>query len=420
MGPSAVEPRRRGTVSSARNATLRLMVFSAGMAVGMSWLVPPVSARTAPRAAGKPVPSAHDVEKSRQLVKDRAAAIGRTKAELAQADGELDGLNAAAEAAVERYNGERVKLERSQQAYRDTQQRLTEAARRVGEAQDQLASFAARVYQDNTGYDRVSSAISGRGGPQGFMDRAGMVDVLAEQRTAMVRRVEASKTVADVFRRQAQAALQEQTAATKSAEVAKGQAQAAVAAQQASIRRIADRKRALEKRLGAAQARAERLARERERALEARAARKARAGLETANVVRRGATVARAALEWLGTPYSWGGGTYDGPSLGVDQGAGTLGFDCSGLAMYAWSKAGVRLDHWTGTQWTSGPHIPVRRLRPGDLVFFATDTSNPDTIHHVGVYIGGGRMVEAPYTGARVRISSIHRSDLIGATRPAG
>ncbi|WP_236008847.1 NlpC/P60 family protein [Actinomadura physcomitrii] len=396
------------------------MVFSAGMAVGMSWLVPPVSARGAPRAPGKPAPSAHDVEKSWRLVKDRAADIGRTKAELAQADGELDALNAAAETAVERYNGERLKLERSQQIYRATQQRLAEAARRVGEAQNELAAFAARVYQDDTGYDRVSSAISGRGGPQGFMDRAGMVEVLAEQRTAMVRRVEASKTVADVFRRQAQAALQEQTAAAKSAEEAKGRAQAAVAAQQASIRRIADRKRTLEKRLGDAQARADRLARERERAMEARAVRKARAGLKTANIARRGALVARSALEWLGTPYSWGGGTFDGPSLGVDQGAGTVGFDCSGLAMYAWSKAGVRLDHWTGTQWTSGPHVPVSRLRPGDLVFFATDTSNPDTIHHVGVYIGGGRMVEAPYTGARVRISSIHRSDLIGATRPAG
>ncbi|QKG22860.1 NLP/P60 protein [Actinomadura verrucosospora] len=394
------------------------------MAVGMSWLVPPVSARTAPR---KPIPSAHDVEKSRQLARDRAADVGRTKAELAQADGELEDLNAAAEAAVERYNGERIKLERSQQAYLDTQQRLTEATRRVGQAQDELASFAARVYQDNTGYDRVSSAISGQGGPQGFMDRAGMVEVLAEQRSTMVRRVEAAKTVADVFRRQAQSALQEQTAATKNAEAAKGQAQTAVAEQQASIRRIADRKRTLEKRLGQAQARADRLARERQRALDARTDRKVRAGLkqadagvDTANVVKRGATVAQAALDWLGTPYSWGGGTFGGPSLGVDQGAGTLGFDCSGLTMYAWGKAGVRLDHWTGTQWTSGPHVPLDRLRPGDLVFFATDTSNPDTIHHVGVYIGGGRMVEAPYTGSRVRISSIHRTGLIGATRPAG
>ena len=50
-------------------------------------------------------------------------------------------------------------------------------------------------------------------------------------------------------------------------------------------------------------------------------------------------------------------------------------------------------------------------LRRGDLIFFATNTSNPSTIHHVAIYIGGGQMVEAPYTGANVRISSIYRSD---------
>ncbi len=87
------------------------------------------------------------------------------------------------------------------------------------------------------------------------------------------------------------------------------------------------------------------------------------------------------------------------PQPGVAQGAGTVGFDCSGLAMYAWNKAGVRLDHWTGTQWTSGPHVPISALRPGDLIFFATDPSNPATIHHVGIYIGDGRMVEAPLRG---------------------
>jgi cell wall-associated NlpC family hydrolase len=126
----------------------------------------------------------------------------------------------------------------------------------------------------------------------------------------------------------------------------------------------------------------------------------------------------RAALSWLGTPYSWGGGDSSGPTYGVAQGAGIKGFDCSGLMLYAWSKAGVQLDHWTGTQWTAGPHVPIGLLRPGDLLFFATNTNDPDTIHHVGMYIGQGQMIEAPYTGARVRISSIWRHDLIGATRP--
>jgi cell wall-associated NlpC family hydrolase len=88
--------------------------------------------------------------------------------------------------------------------------------------------------------------------------------------------------------------------------------------------------------------------------------------------------------------------------------------------MDAWARAGIQLAHWTGYQWKSGPGVPLNALRAGDLVFYATDTADPATIHHVGIYIGGGMMVDAPYTGANVRIDSIHQySGLIGAIRPA-
>jgi cell wall-associated NlpC family hydrolase len=65
-------------------------------------------------------------------------------------------------------------------------------------------------------------------------------------------------------------------------------------------------------------------------------------------------------------------------------------YDCSGLAMEAWARAGVRLLHWTGYQWVSGPHVPLAGLRRGDLVFYAFNTADPATIHHVGVYLGPG------------------------------
>ncbi|NKZ02745.1 NlpC/P60 family protein [Actinomadura latina] len=425
MASGAADIRRRRAIPSpARSTTLRLVALTSGLAIGMSLLVPAASARP----SADPGPSARDVERSERQVRERAAEVGRTKARLAQADGELDRLAIAAEAAIERYNGEQVELQRSQQAYRDNQSRLAEANRRVEETRAELASFAAQVYRDNTGYDQISSALVGDGGPQGFMDRAGMVQMLAKRRTAMVRRVEASKSVADVFRRQAKDALDEQEAATRRADEAKRLAQEAVARQQASVHRIETEKRRLERRLGSAQARAARVKRAREKAREKAEIRKARSlltgsGASVAGLTSsaaRGAVAVRAALKWLGTPYSWGGGNTFGPSHGIAQGAGTVGFDCSGLAMYAWAKAGVRLDHWTGTQWTSGPHVPISALRPGDLVFFARDPSDPGTIHHVGIYIGDGRMVEAPYTGSRVRISRIQRSDLIGATRPSG
>ena len=132
---------------------------------------------------------------------------------------------------------------------------------------------------------------------------------------------------------------------------------------------------------------------------------------------------ARIAIHWafeeIGVPYSWGGGDENGPSEGFAQGAGTVGFDCSGLTLFIYHKAGIRLDHWTGSQWHQGKRISSRSdLLPGDLMFFAYDTSNSDTIHHVSIYIGKGKMIEAPYTGEVVRVSPADRTDFIGATRP--
>jgi cell wall-associated NlpC family hydrolase len=89
--------------------------------------------------------------------------------------------------------------------------------------------------------------------------------------------------------------------------------------------------------------------------------------------------------------------------------------------MVAWEQAGVDLLHYTGYQWQEGPHVPLDQLQRGDLVFYATDTSDPGTIHHVGIYIGNGEMVDAPYTGAYVRIDSIYQPGLMSTgVDPAG
>ena len=114
-------------------------------------------------------------------------------------------------------------------------------------------------------------------------------------------------------------------------------------------------------------------------------------------------------------PYSWGGGTTSGPTWG--QG-GPVGFDCSGLALWAWGQVGVYLPHYSGYQYNSGPHISRSNLRPGDLVFWAHDTSDPGSIHHVAIYIGGGRIIQAPQTGDVVKISYMWSSGYIGAARP--
>ena len=101
----------------------------------------------------------------------------------------------------------------------------------------------------------------------------------------------------------------------------------------------------------------------------------------------------------LGCPYVWAA-------------SGPRAFDCSGLAMWCYGKVGISLPHSSSEQYNSGQHVSRKDLQPGDLVFFGS------SIHHVGIYIGGGDMIEAPYTGARVRIASAFRSDYHGACRP--
>jgi cell wall-associated NlpC family hydrolase len=115
------------------------------------------------------------------------------------------------------------------------------------------------------------------------------------------------------------------------------------------------------------------------------------------------------ALAQLGAPYIWGA---EGPST----------FDCSGLTSFAYAAAGVTIPRVSRAQFAAYAGLrPVdpQHLLPGDLVFFADNPGNPSTIHHVGMYIGGGLMVEAPHTGAVVRTSSIWRPSYAGAVRPA-
>ncbi|MFZ1373712.1 C40 family peptidase [Nostocoides sp.] len=78
--------------------------------------------------------------------------------------------------------------------------------------------------------------------------------------------------------------------------------------------------------------------------------------------------------------------------------------------MMAWRQAGVYLSHYTGAQWAETARVPIDQLAPGDLVFYGSSGSSS---HHMGLYVGGGQMIEAPYTGAVVRYASIYRSDLI-------
>lgn len=146
-----------------------------------------------------------------------------------------------------------------------------------------------------------------------------------------------------------------------------------------------------------------------------------------------GANVIAAAMRWLGTPYAWGGGNTDGPTNGISDGGGAadahgdtgkVGFDCSGLTLYAVFQASggaISLDHYTGDTSTPGQlydprgqDIPLDQKQPGDLIYFGSGGNT----HHVGIYYGldGGTemLLNAPQSGDVVKVQPL--SDFSGET----
>jgi cell wall-associated NlpC family hydrolase len=106
----------------------------------------------------------------------------------------------------------------------------------------------------------------------------------------------------------------------------------------------------------------------------------------------------KTALAQLGTPYVWGG-------------SAPGGFDCSGLTSYAYAAAGVSLPHSSRAQSRMGVAVSRSELMPGDLLFFG------DPVYHVGIYVGGGKMVHARTFGVPVSVTSVDIGDYVGARR---
>lgn len=106
----------------------------------------------------------------------------------------------------------------------------------------------------------------------------------------------------------------------------------------------------------------------------------------------------------MGVPYSWGGGSLDGPSKGVGDGANINGFDCSGLMRYGFAGVGVLIPRFSGDQYNAGRHIPPDQARRGDLIFYG-----PGGSQHVTMYLGNGQMLEASGSAAKVTVSPVRK-----------
>lgn len=121
-------------------------------------------------------------------------------------------------------------------------------------------------------------------------------------------------------------------------------------------------------------------------------------------------TVIARAMGQLGVPYAWGGGNANGPTKGIRDGGvadshgdyNKIGFDCSGLTLYAYAAVGIDLPHYTGYQYQRGKHYPASQMKRGDLLFWG-----PNGHGHVAIYLGDGKMIEAPQSGSVVKISPV-------------
>jgi peptidoglycan DL-endopeptidase CwlO len=112
-----------------------------------------------------------------------------------------------------------------------------------------------------------------------------------------------------------------------------------------------------------------------------------------------------AALSKVGDPYVWGA---EGPNT----------FDCSGLVQWSYIQAGLLLPRLASDQYFASTPVSYSDIQPGDLIVYAYNTNDANTIHHITMYIGNGLMVEAPHTGAVVHVTPVYTEGLYGVARP--
>jgi len=385
-----------------------------------------------PAAADHGGPTAAQVQASKDYVARVERQVRAAAGAVAASQAALDQLTTQAEIAAEAYDKAVIVANAAQQRLDADQVVLDAAAAQVGSARLRVGAYAADAYR---GGDLANiDALLSSNGPQTMLDRLSALDAIARVQRNVLQDLAAAQVYQHGVQQQAAAIAAQAQAAAGAAAKARDAVAQKVAAQAAAVAGLKTAQQHLNDVLRTAQTHATALERARIAALErARVEAAQRRAAAAAAALRQkmshsngssgshgfgggsgsytntvSAATEQSALNYaesqIGKPYEWGA-------------AGPDTYDCSGLVMWSYAQVGVTVDHWTGFQWNEGAHISLSDLRPGDLLFFATNTSDPNTIHHVGMYAGNGQMVEAPYTGADVRMSNAFRNDLIGAVR---
>ncbi|MBK1782901.1 C40 family peptidase [Prauserella sp. ASG 168] len=409
-----------------------------------------------------PNPSDSELDSSRGDRNARAGEVGQLTNQLAEAESRLSSLQADVELKMEQANKARVDMqmarETADQAERDAVAARTEADAASGaieQARTDLDSFVAGSYRQGSTIGSIGAYL-GSDSPDDLLARAQLLEAVSgSQLDALegMHQAQVEKSNKDAAARQALEEARQRRTEAEQARVAADEAQAAaVEAQQGQAARnseIESEKSRVEQLLYAAQSEvdglegqraryndwvAQKQAEEEERAREAALAASSNssgssgssAPVASPPSAPAGASVEAAvarAMSQLGVQYAWGGGNTAGPTYGIRDGGvadsygdyNKIGFDCSGLMIYAF--AGVTsLPHYSGYQYEAGYQVPLSQMRRGDMLFWGTSG-----IHHVAMYLGGGQMIEAPYSGGYVRVVPVRYGDIMPyATRLIG
>lgn len=348
-------------------------------------------------ASAKPVyPSQNQVNQAQRAVQQDKLAVAPIQAQFDEAQRQLAALVRGSQIAAERYDAATVRLQRAQLAAQAAAVRVVMAQRQLAEARSDVGRLAAAAYRDGNGLGPVSLVLNADG-PEQFVMGAQVLKHEGTDLKATLQAAEQARQDAQVAQKTADAAVRMRVAAQAQVAQAASAAKAAVAAQQGQLAAVSAKRDALLTQLAAAQRISVQLERQRQQGLADEAAqRAAQASARRYRPVGYNGSAADRALAFahaqLGKPYVWGA-------------TGPGSFDCSGLTMRAWASAGVYLPHFAAFQYQASHPIGYGDLRPGDLLFWATDGGDSNTIYHEAIYLGNQKMIQAPRSGENVEVS---------------